>query len=155
MSGPLGDPDVVRAALVAVTWLHLGFQAVVSALVYPVLVATGREQPERWPTAHSRHSRVIAPLVGFVYGALLVVGVVAALVVPGPAELVALAAAGGAVAVTATLAAPTHGRLGRPGPTGAVRPDPTLLRLLLRADLARAVLALVAAVAAALAVLVA
>lgn len=132
--------------LIASTWLHLGFQATVSALVYPVLAATPGAS---WAAAHDRHSRVITPLVGFVYGALLVGSGASLLVAPGPAVVVAVAAVGLSLGTTALVAAPLHGRLAGAGPT------PERLRLLLVADRWRTVGAVLAAAAASVAWLVA
>lgn len=125
----------VAFALAAV--LHAGFQATVTVLVYPALVRLGLERPEDWLPAHARHSRAIVPLVGVVYVALLAAGVALLVAGPGALDLVALGGAWGAVLVTGTVAAPTHGRLDRP--------DPALLRRLVTADRARCVLALVGA----------
>ena len=88
--------------------LHAGFQATVTALVYPVL---GARSPDDWGVAHARHSRAITPLVAVVYGALVVCG--GAFVLSGPDAVgwLALLGAAGAVVVTAVAAAPTHGRL--------------------------------------------
>lgn len=128
--------------LVAATWLHLGFQGTVSALVYPVLAATPAAS---WAPAHDRHSRVITPLVGFVYGALLVGAGTSLVLAPGPAVVVSVAAVGLSLGTTALVAAPLHGRLAGGGPT------PERLRLLLVADRWRAAGAVLAAGAAALA----
>ena len=128
--------------LVAATWLHLGFQATVSALVYPVLAAT---PGAAWPAAHDRHSRVITPLVGFVYGALLLGSGASLLTAPSPAVVASVAAVGLSLGTTALVAAPLHGRLATSGPT------PERLRLLLVADRWRTAGAVVAAAAAALA----
>ena len=107
-------------------------------LVYPALAnRTGGE----WPVAHARHARAVTPLVGMVYGALVVTGAALLLSGPGPAAWVALAAEATAMALTATLAAPTHRRL--------ARRDERALARLLRADrwrCAAAVIGLVAAV---------
>lgn len=95
--------------LLAASLLHLGFQATVTAVVYPALV----DLPlEGWDVAHAAHSRRIGPVVAVVYGALVVSG--ALLVVSGgssPAEWVAVGAAGVAIVVTATVAGPAHLRL--------------------------------------------
>jgi hypothetical protein len=122
--------------------LHAGFQLTVTVLVYPALVEV---PPERWTEAHARHSRRIAPVVGVVYAALLASGVAA--VVDGPDALtwVALALTSGALAVTATLAAPLHGRL---------TPESDDLRArLLTVDRVRCAFAVTGAVAAAAAAL--
>lgn len=131
-------------ALALAACLHAGFQLTVTALVYPVLART---PADRWPAAHARHSRSITPLVGLAYGALAITSVWALLEAPrSPALVVALAGVTGSVLATATSAAPTHGRLGRAGPT------PQLLRRLLVADRVRAGFAVLAAAAAVVAV---
>lgn len=118
--------------------LHAGFQLTVTVLVYPALAEV---PPDRWTGAHARHSRRIAPLVGVVYAALLVSGVAAALDGPGALGWVALALTAGALAVTATLAAPLHGRL---------TPDTDDLRArLLTVDRVRCTFAVTGALAAA------
>lgn len=121
--------------LLAATGLHAGFQATVTVLVYPALA---RVRPEDWTPEHDAHSRRITPLVAVVYGAAVVACVGSVLALPGSAG-VRLAALGtaGAVLVTATAAAPTHGRLGR-------RRTPALVSRLLLADRLRLGCALVA-----------
>lgn len=116
--------------------LHAGFQLTVTAIVYPALVEV---DDERWRVAHDRHSRRISVVVGLVYGALVLSGVW--LVVSGPSILGwgALVATGAALGVTATLAAPLHGRLGREPAT------PTLRRRLLLVDRVRCAAALLGA----------
>ena len=120
--------------LVAATALHAGFQLVVTVLVYPALAAV---LPGRWSQEHAQHSRRITPLVGLVYGAVLLAGALVVAAGPSAAQVAALLASGGALLVTAGVAAPLHSRL----TTG---PDPALLRRLLAADRARTVLALAA-----------
>ncbi len=121
--------------------LHAGFQLTVTVLVYPALAS--RDAAE-WGAAHARHSRGITPLVGVVYLALVVAG--AALVVAGPDAVgwVALAASAAALAITATLAAPLHGRLDS-------RDDARVARLLV-VDRWRCAAAVVGALAAVVAV---
>ena len=136
------NAETALVLLTAATWLHLGFQVVVSTLVYPVLVAT---PVEAWRPAHERHSRVIAPIVAVVYGAQLAGSAAALSLAPGPAVVVAIAGVALALGTTALLAAPLHGRLGSGVPT------PERLRRLLVVDRWRTAGALVAAVAAALA----
>ena len=156
------------AALVAATALHLGFQLVVTVLVYPALA---RVPADRWPVEHIQHSRRVTPVVGVVYGLLLVAGASVLVARPSGAQVASLVAVGAAMLVTATVAAPVHSRLGGPAvpaatspappdvasaplaPSGSAReqagamsgPEPTLLRRLLLADRVRLVLALVAA----------
>ena len=131
----------VEVALVAVTALHLGFQATVSAVVYPALADV---PVAAWERAHVAHSRRIAGLVLVVYGTLLAVLGWALLTLPPGGGLV-LATAGAALSLlmTALVAAPTHGRLGG-GRTTA------LVRRLLWADRARTIGAVVATVGAVL-----
>jgi len=113
------------ALLLAVAGLHAGFQATVTLLVYPALAEV---PPERWHDAHDRHSRRIVPLVAVVYVALLVTGVGAVAGHPSSVLLwVATLASAAAVLVTATAAAPLHGRLG----SGR---DPALVARLLVVD---------------------
>ena len=99
-------PDL---ALLAATAVHLGFQATVTAVVYPALA---RVRPAQWADAHHAHTRAITPVVVVVYGALVVTGGWALLSGPGAPTLVALAAVAAALLVTAFAAAPAHGRLG-------------------------------------------
>jgi len=135
--------DATQALALAAA-LHAGFQLTVTVLVYPALA---RVPAQDWAPAHARHSRAITPLVGLCYGALAVTAGWALLDAPrSPALVVALACVAGSVLTTATSAAPTHGRLGRSGPTSA------LLRRLLVADRVRAAFAVGAAVAAVAAV---
>ena len=128
------------AALLAATALHVGFQVVVTVLVYPALA----EVPaDRWAAAHAAHSRRITAVVAPVY-----VAVAAAclwLLLSGPYTLPLMLAIGGnalAGLSTAVVAAPTHSRLGREGPT------PQLMRRLLLTDQVRLPAALLALVAA-------
>lgn len=133
------------AAYAAVVAGHAGFQLTVTALVYPVLART---PASAWAATHDRHSRRITPLVVLAYGGMVLTGSWAAYDGRVTAPLAAaLGASAGAMLLTAVLAAPLHGRLGRGGP------DRDLLRRLLVVDRARAVLAVVALVAAAWAVL--
>jgi hypothetical protein len=131
--------------LVAATGLHAGFQATVSVLVYPAL-AQVRDQD--FPMAHDAHSRRITPLVALVYGGLAVACGQSLRSEPGSTGVrVAVLGSAGAGLVTAAVAAPTHGRLGR-GRT------PHLVSRLLVADrmrLACAVLAFGGAIRAAVA----
>ncbi|WP_157622406.1 hypothetical protein [Nostocoides sp. Soil756] len=131
------------AALTVVAAAHAGFQLTVTVLTYPALAAV---PADRFAAAHDAHSRRIVPLVGLVYlGVLLVGGWVLVAAPLGPATLTALAAQAAVLVVTAALAAPLHGALGRRGA------EPALLRRLLGVDRARAALAVVGLVAALLA----
>lgn len=115
-------------ALAVVGAAHAAFQTTVSVVVYPALAAV---RDEGFAAAHDAHSRRIVALVAPLYATLLAVGAWAALADPRPLVIAAVAAHGVALLVTASVAAPTHGRLGSDGPT------PDLLRRLLRSDLAR------------------
>ena len=129
-------------ALLAVSAAHLGFQVVVSAVVYPALA----EVPGgRWTAAHERHSRRIAAVVGPLYVAVAAACLWALLSSPDTWTLVAVGANALAVLVTATLAAPLHGR------SSGGRGRAVLLTRLRRVDLARTAAAAVAVVAALLA----
>ncbi|MET1038770.1 MAG: hypothetical protein ABW075_10870 [Aeromicrobium sp.] len=118
-----------ETALVAAGGLHLGFQAVVTVVVYPMLATTNEAE---WGVVHAAHSRRIAHLVAPLY---LVVAVACLwILVAGPATTwTLLAVVGHAVAAgtTAVSAAPSHGRLGRDGPSARE------LRRLLVADRVR------------------
>lgn len=118
----------VEVALILVTALHLGFQATVSAVVYPALADV---PAAAWERAHVAHSRRVAGLVVLVYGALLLVLGWALLVLPLGIGLL-LVAVGTALSLltTAAVAAPTHGRLG-----GGRTPE--LIQRLLWADRVR------------------
>lgn len=133
------EPSLLAYTLAAAG--HAAFQVTVTALVYPALA---RVPADRWPEAHGRHSRIIAPIVGLLYGALVLSGCWTLAAGPSSYAVVAVALAAGCVAVTALLAAPAHGRL--------AEPEPALLRRLLAVDRVRALLA-VASLAAALAAL--
>ncbi|QKE83292.1 hypothetical protein [Arthrobacter sp. NEB 688] len=130
-------------ALAAVAAWHAAFQLAVSTLAYPTLL----EQPaDRFADAHDRHSRRVLVLVVPTYAAVL--GAAGWALASGPrtaAVLMAVALQGVVLLLTALLAAPTHGALGRRGRT------PALARRLRTVDAARSVTAvagLVAAVAA-------
>ena len=120
-----------ESALLTASALHLGFQAAVTVVVYPALA----ELPvDAWPTSHAAHSRRIVWVVGPVYLAVAAAGLW--VLISGPYTLLVLVAVAGnalAALTTAFVAAPTHGRLGKEGPT------PSLLRRLMRADRVRLV----------------
>lgn len=124
-------------ALLAATALHAGFQAVVTVVVYPALRDLA---PDAWAAGHAAHSRRISVLVVPVY--LLVLLACGWSLYDGAATSWgdALAVSGNALALvtTALVAAPTHGRLGREGPTA------TLMARLLLADRVRLLAVLVA-----------
>jgi hypothetical protein len=117
------------AGLLAGTALHLGFQAVVTAVVYPALAEV---PPDRFAPAHAAHARRVTAVVAPVYAVLA--GTCLRALVAGPRTgLPALALAGSAVAAasTALVAAPTHRRLAREGATAE------LLARLRRSDAVR------------------
>lgn len=132
-----------ETALVAAGGLHLGFQAVVTVVVYPALVAT---RADDWGGVHAAHSRRISVVVGPLYVAVAAVCLWVLVAGPHtPWTLVACAGHAVAAVTTAVSAAPTHGRLGRSGPGAGD------IARLLRADrvrLAGTVVALAAALAA-------
>lgn len=104
-----GDQWTPEVALALATTLHLGFQAVVTLLVYPALADLDTAS---WTAAHARHGRRITPVVGVVYGLLLAA---CAWRLGDPLEagtLVAYVGSAAALLTTAVAAAPTHGRLG-------------------------------------------
>jgi hypothetical protein len=127
-----------HTALIAATAAHLGFQATVTAVVYPALART---PPAQWATAHHAHSRAITPVVAVVYVSLLAAGGWALRSGPGAATGIAVAAAAVTMLITAVAAAPAHGRL-------AGGHDPGRIRRLLRVDRLRAASAAVALIAA-------
>jgi hypothetical protein len=134
-------PAVAPAAFLAAAALHLGFQLTVTLLVYPALART-----TEWERAHAWHTRAITPLVGLVYGSLVVTGGWAVAEDHNdPWLLVAVAAVGVSLLGTALVAAPTHARL-------ASARDEALLRRLLVVDRVRAAAALLGLLAAAVAV---
>lgn len=132
-----------ETALLVAGGLHLGFQAVVTVVVYPALADT---RAADWVEVHAAHSRRISLVVGPLY--LAVATACVWVLVAGPHSAGALVSVGChavAASLTATVAAPTHGRLGRAGADG---PDRAELAKLLRADRCRLV-ATAAALAAA------
>lgn len=126
------------SVLLAAAFLHLGFQATVTALVYPNFALVTDAD---WPAFHAAHSRRITPVVAVVYGLVVVAGVMA--VVDGTTtwRVVGLTGHGIALLTTALVAAPAHGRLG----SGRA---PDVLARLVAADRVRLAGATVAAVAA-------
>ena len=138
-----GGPTGWAVALLAATCLHAGFQLTVTVLVYPALA---RVPVQSWAVEHDRHSRRITPLVGVVYAAVLVTAAGALLTSPSYAVGSAVAGHALTLGVTAAVAAPLHGRLGRGR-------DASLVGRLLVADRVRAagvVVALAGAIAAVL-----
>ena len=133
-----------ETALLVAGGLHLGFQAVVTVVVYPALAIT---RAADWDAVHAAHSRRISLVVGPLY--LAIAAACLWVLVAGPHSAAALVSVAGhavAAGVTATVAAPSHGRLGRAGSDG---PDRAEIVRLLRADRAR-LLATAVALAAAL-----
>lgn len=128
--------------LLLVAAAHLGFQLTVDLVVYPALAEVGRD---RWASAHAAHSRRITPVVALVYLPLvLVLGWTAA---AEPSDVGTWVAVGGgllAVATTAAVAAPLHGRLGSADEDAR----PALHARLARADRARTLGAVVSVVGA-------
>jgi hypothetical protein len=103
----VNDPAVV--VLVAAAGLHLGFQLVVTFLVYPAFAEVPAED---WTRYHDAHSRRITWIVGVVYAALVLASGWVLWAGPrGAAPVSAVAASAVAVLLTATAAAPAHRRL--------------------------------------------
>lgn len=126
-------------ALVAATWLHAGFQLVVTTLVYPAFFHVSEQD---WPAFHDRHSRRILGVVLLVYGSVTASAVwVLAQGEPDFALNISLVAGAVAILVTAGVAAPAHRRL-------ASRRDFRELSLLLAWDKVRCAAAAVAALSA-------
>lgn len=130
-------------ALLVATAVHAGFQLTVSRLVYPALAAVA---PAAWEPTHAAHSRRITPLVGLVYGLVMVTAVGSLASGVTAANAVAGGATAAVFGITAFVAAPLHRRLGS-------RHDPDLIRRLLRSDRLRTMGAMVALSAAVVAVL--
>jgi len=109
-------PDTAAVSLVAATWLHAGFQLVVTLVVYP---AFPEVRAEDWRRHHGAHSRRITPVVVLVYG--LVVATCAWTVARGLSDVVtvlAVASSGVTLLVTGMLAGPAHRRLTTERTTG-------------------------------------
>ncbi len=136
-------PDAPLLLLLVAAALHLGFQLTVTALVYPAFAEVPTQQ---WRAHHVRHSRRITPVVIIVYGLLSVACGWVLLDRPGVLTVAAVGACMLAGGLTATVAAPAHGRL------GSGRGRRTLRRLLVadRLRLAAATAALACALAAAI-----
>jgi hypothetical protein len=126
--------------LLLATGVHLGFQAVVTIVVYPGLVNL---EPEDWERGHAAHTHRMIIVVIPVYGALtLALGWALATVSCSPALIVTTGALLSAGVTTALVAAPIHHRLSTGGPTQK------LIRDLRRADTFRLIGAVVACIAA-------
>jgi len=121
-------------ALLAAAAVHVGFQATITPITYPMLFAT---PASTWAQVHAAHYRRINPVVAVVYGAV-VAAWVWVFTGSGVGPALWVAAAGSVITGTTTAfrAAPTHALLRRQGPR------PELLRRLLRADWVRFVGAL-------------
>lgn len=131
------DPTV---AVVVAAAAHLAFQATVTVVVYPALAEA---RTTRWSLAHAGHMRRIGWLVAPVYLAMAgAYGVAIATECCSPPLTVSAVAAASAVLISVAVAAPTHVRMDRDGPTDA------LTRRLLIADRVRFGAAVVAFVAA-------
>ena len=119
-------------AHLAAACAYAGFQATITAVVYPQLAAVGRFAPAAFPAHEARHSTRTAVVVGPLFAAL--VGATGWLVVTAPTSVLAWAAAGctGVVlGITALAAVPRHDRLRRGW-------DPAVMDRLLRVDTVRA-----------------
>lgn len=122
--------------LLLATGVHLGFQAVVTIVVYPGLVNLA---PDDWERGHDAHTHRMIIVVIPVYAALFAaLGWALATVSRSPALIVATGAILFVGVTTALVAAPIHHRLSTGGPTKK------LLRDLRRADKFRLIGAVVA-----------
>lgn len=122
--------------LLLATGIHLGFQAVVTIVVYPGLVNLA---PNDWERGHAVHTYRMVIVVIPVYAALAIaLGWALATVRCSPALIVNTGALLMVGVTTALIAAPIHHRLS----TG--RPTQKLLRDLRRADAFRLIGAAVA-----------
>ena len=129
------DATPASVLLLAATGVHLGFQLVVTLLVYPGFAEVA---DEHWAHHHDRHSRRITPLVVIVYGLLVLACALALWTGPTALETASAVGCGVAAVATAAVAAPAHGRL-------AGGRNPAVLRRLLYADRVRLLAAVVAA----------
>ena len=108
---------------------HLGFQAVVTIVVYPALFALA---PVDWARGHAAHiQRIIIVVVPVYAGLALALGWALVTACCSTALIVATTATLVVWATTGLAAAPTHHRLTVDGPT------PRLVRRLRRADAVR------------------
>ncbi|MDA2989316.1 MAG: hypothetical protein O2815_09590 [Actinomycetota bacterium] len=122
--------------LLLATGVHLGFQAVVTVVVYPGLLNLA---PDDWAGGHTAHTRRMIIVVVPVYaGVSLALGWALATTCCSPALLVTTGAIVIVWAATAFVAAPVHRLLSVNGPT------PKLIRRLRRADGIRLIGAVVA-----------
>lgn len=112
--------------LLLATGVHLGFQAVVTLVVYPGLLNLA---PDDWARGHTAHTRRMILVVIPVYaGVALALGWALATTCCSPALLVTTGAIVIVWVTTAFVAAPIHHLLSVDGPT------PKLIRRLRRAD---------------------
>lgn len=115
--------------LLLATGVHLGFQAVVTIVVYPGLVNLA---PDDWERGHAAHTHRMIIVVTPVYAALAIaLGWALAKVSCSPALIVTTGAVLIVGMTTALVAAPIHSRLSAGGPTQK------LIRNLRRADTLR------------------
>ena len=122
--------------LLLATGVHLGFQAVVTIVVYPGLVNLA---PADWERGHATHTHRMIIVVIPVYAVLvLALGWALATVSFSPALIVTTGALLIVGITTALVAAPIHDRLSTSGPTQK------LIRNLRRADTLRLIGAAVA-----------
>lgn len=135
--------EIAGAAFLTAAAAHAGFQATVTAVVYPTL---SHVRPAHWRQAHDRHTRAVRPLVLVAYVALAATAVWWLAVDWSVPAAGAVALAGLAMAVTALVAAPAHRRL--------VRRDGQALTRLLVADRVRTLLAFASVACALLALFV-
>lgn len=122
--------------LLVATGVHLGFQAVVTIVVYPGLLNLA---PDDWERGHAAHTRRMVIVVIPVYAAVVIaLGWALATTCCSPALFVTTGAILMVWATTAFVAAPIHHLLSVGGPT------PILIRRLRRADTLRLIGAVVA-----------
>lgn len=122
--------------LLLATGVHLGFQAVVTIVVYPGLVNLA---PDDWERGHAVHTHRMVIVVTPVYAALFIaLGWALATVSWSTALIVTTGAILFVGVTTALVAAPVHHRLSVGGPTQK------LIRDLRRADTLRLIGAAVA-----------
>ena len=122
--------------LLLATGVHLGFQAVVTIVVYPGLLSLA---PDGWECGHAAHTRRMIIVVIPVYAAVAIsLGGALATVCCSPALFVTAGALLIVGVTTALVAAPLHHLLSVDGPTQK------LIRNLRRADTLRLIGAAVA-----------
>lgn len=130
----------VEQFLLLAVGIHLGFQAVVTIVVYPGLLSLS---PDDWASGHAAHTRRMIIVVVPVYAAVvLALGWALATMCCSPALFVTTGAIVVVWVTTAFVAAPLHHLLSVDGPT------PKLIGRLRRSDIIRLIGAAVACVAA-------